>query len=75
MNIEIHRHAYPHRMGESAAHPIEPRWGTLAALLLVAGRSQPPRRALPTHPIAAHSGAPNCRFQVKFSHYCLPAAW
>ncbi|XVJ68330.1 MAG: hypothetical protein HEQ39_00760 [Rhizobacter sp.] len=48
--------------GESATHPIEPRCGTLAALLLVAGASPPPRPALPAHHIAAHSGVSNYRF-------------
>jgi len=65
MGIEIHRHAPLHRMGESATRPIEPRCGTPTTLLLVAGRSQPPRRALQAHPIAAHSDAPNCRFEVE----------
>ncbi|MGH8849239.1 MAG: hypothetical protein ACREXQ_18615 [Polaromonas sp.] len=51
-----------HRWGESATHPIEPPWGTLAALLLLAGMSLLPRRALPAHPMTAHSGASNCRF-------------
>ena len=55
-----------------ATHPIEPRCGALAALLLLAGMSpqrpaQAKRRArlrlaLPAHRIAAHSGASNCRF-------------
>ncbi len=52
-----------HRLGESATHPIEPPWGTLAALLLLAGISLLPRRALPAHPMPAHSGAFNRRFQ------------
>jgi len=43
--------------GESATHPIEPRFGTLAASLLLAGMSPQRRRALPAHRIAAHSGA------------------
>lgn len=62
MNIEPHRHAHHHQTGENATRPIAPRCGTLAALLLVAGSSQPPRRALPAHPITAHSGASNCGF-------------
>jgi hypothetical protein len=41
----------------SATHPIEPRCGTLAALLLLVGISPPRRRALPAHRNAAHSGA------------------
>ena len=61
-----------HLLGDSAAHPIAPRYGTLAALLLLAGigpqcPAQAKRRArlslaLPAHRIAAHSGALNCRF-------------
>jgi hypothetical protein len=62
MNIETSAHGASHLMGESATHPIAPRCGTLAALLLVAGNSQPPRCALPTHRITAHSDASNYRF-------------
>jgi len=62
MNIEISIHDRPHLLGESATHPIEPRCGALAALLLLAGMSPQRRRALPAHRIAAHSGASNCGF-------------
>jgi hypothetical protein len=106
MNADIRAHVDLHRLGESATRPIEPRYGALAALLLLAGMSPPGRyrpqadglrqttdspqglsvsglspkgeyrsaqqegtpvspqrrRALPTHRIAAHSGAFNCRF-------------
>jgi len=51
-------------LGESATHPIEPPWGTLATLLLLAGMSLLPRRALPALPMTAHSGAFNYRSQV-----------
>jgi hypothetical protein len=37
VNIEDFSHGQFHRLGESATHPIEPPWGALAALLLVAG--------------------------------------
>ena len=60
MKIEIPAHDHPNPLGESATHPIEPRYGTLAALLLLAGMSPQRRRALPAHRIAAHSGASNC---------------
>ena len=46
-------------MGENATQPIELRYGTLAALLL--GISPLRRRALPAHPITAHSVASNYR--------------
>ena len=49
-------------LGESATHPIQPRCGALAALLLLAGMRPPRRRALPAHRIAADSGASNCGF-------------
>ena len=35
MNIELGTYETPHRKGESATHPIEPRCGTLTALLLL----------------------------------------
>ena len=53
-------HDRVHLLGESATHPFEPRCGTLAALLLLAGMSPQRRRALPAHRSAAHSGASNC---------------
>jgi len=49
-------------MHDSATHPTEPHWRTLAALLLLAGMSPQRLLALPAHPIAAHSGASNCGF-------------
>jgi len=55
-------HEVAHLMGKSATHPSEPPWGTLAALLLLAGTSQPRRCALPAHPKTAHSGASNYGF-------------
>ncbi len=48
MDIEIRSHDHSHLLGESATHPIEPRCGTLAALLRLAGMSPqrcPPCRA------------------------------
>jgi hypothetical protein len=62
MNIQISSHESLCLLGENATHPIELRYGTMAALLLVAGICPPPRRALPAHRSAAHSGAFNCRF-------------
>ena len=65
MDTEIRSHYHPHLLGESATHPIEPRCGTLAALLRLAGRSPQRCHVLPAHRITAHSGASNCRFQVQ----------
>ena len=72
MNTGIRDHDQLDRVGESATHPIEPRCGALAALLLLAGMSpqrpaQTKRRArlrlvLPVPHITTHSGASNCRF-------------
>ena len=72
MNADVRDHDEHHRMGNSATHPIRPRCGALAALLLLAGMSpqrQAPakrrarlRQALPAHRIAARSGAFNCGF-------------
>ena len=61
MSIEISPPAHLHPLGESATQPIEPRCGTLSALLLLVGKSPLHRRALPSHRIAAHSTASNCR--------------
>ncbi len=65
MDTEICSHCHPHLLGESATHPIEPRCGTLAALLRLAGMSPQRCLALPAHRITAHSGASNCRYQVE----------
>jgi hypothetical protein len=46
----------------NAAHPIEPRCGTLAALLLLVGISPPRRRVLPARRITAHSAAPLVKY-------------
>ncbi len=62
MDIDLCTHDSDHLMGDNATHPIEPRCGTLAALLLLAGMSLRRRRALPAHRITAHSGASNYRF-------------
>lgn len=59
MHIDILDHEAAHLSGASAMPPIEPPCDALAALLLLAGRSQPRRRALPARPIAAHSDASN----------------
>ena len=62
MNTGIFDHEATHQLGDSATHPIEPPWRARAALLLLAGTSPQRRRALPAHPMTAHSGASNCRF-------------
>ena len=61
MLVEISLSASHHPTGKNATHPIEPRYGTLAALLLLVGISPMPRRVLPTHRIATHSAASNYR--------------
>jgi hypothetical protein len=55
MSIEIALPARHHHLGENATQPIEPCYGTLAALLLLVGKSPLRRCALPSHRIAAHS--------------------
>ncbi len=50
-----------HLLGENATYPIAPPDSALAALLILAGRSQRRRRALPGPCLTAHSGASNCR--------------
>jgi hypothetical protein len=50
MNTDIHTHDDPHLLGENATHPIEPRCGTLAGLLHLAGRAKPA-----AWPFARHS--------------------
>ena len=62
MNADEFGHKDFHLLGDSAAHPIEQRWRSLAALLVRAGMSSPRRHALPANAIAAHSGASNGRF-------------
>ncbi|MES2051824.1 MAG: hypothetical protein V4455_07660 [Pseudomonadota bacterium] len=48
-----------HRSSTCATHPIAPPWRVLAALLLLAGISPPPRHVLPSHPMTTHSGTSN----------------
>ncbi len=61
MPIKISLPACLHPMGENATQPIQPRYGTLAGLLLLMGISPLRRRALPAHRIAAHSPGSNYR--------------
>jgi hypothetical protein len=53
---------YPIRFVPNATRPIEPRYGTLAALLLLVGISPLRHHALPAHRIAAHSGVSLMKF-------------
>jgi len=48
MNSSFLAHGQGHLKGSNATHPIEPRWRTPAALLLLAGRS--PQRNQPCRP-------------------------
>src|SRR3954453_20730076 len=63
--VEVFGFDERHRRGESATHPCAPRSTRHAALLLLAGRSPLRRRALPGTPIAARTGAFNCRIKVE----------
>ena len=65
MNIELSTHDCIHRLGERATRPIAPRYGTLAALLLLVGMSPQHRHALPAHRIAAHLDVFNYRIKVQ----------
>lgn len=65
MNTEKPGHEGVDLMGESATNPIAPPGSALAALFLLAGMSPLRRRALPAHPLTAHSGLSNCGFQVE----------
>ncbi len=60
MDIDLSPHDHLHRLGESATHPIEPRCGALAALLLLAGMS--PQRRLP------------CRARLRLQAQAVPQA-
>ncbi len=62
MNSRIGVHETLHLLGDSATHPIEPRCGALAALLLLAGMSPQRRRALPPHPQRGPLGRVQLRF-------------
>lgn len=62
MGIDFSSHEGDHLPGANATHPIEPPWGALGALLLLAGTSPLRRPAFPSHPMTTHSGASNCRF-------------
>jgi hypothetical protein len=51
-----------YQQGESAAHPIELPSTTLAALRILAlAQAMAAVTALPSRPMTARSGAPNCR--------------
>jgi hypothetical protein len=62
MVVDVLDHDAAHLLGERATHPIEPPWGALGALLVLAGMSLPRPPAFPAHPMAAHSGVSNCGF-------------
>jgi hypothetical protein len=52
--------------GDGAAHPIEQPSTTLAALRILAlAQAMAAVRALPSPPMTARSGAPNCRIQAQ----------
>jgi hypothetical protein len=62
MNTETLDFDEIHLTSEGATDPIEPPGSVLAALLLLAGKSPLRRRALPAHPLTAHSGPSNYGF-------------
>ena len=62
MDASFRTHAHVYQLADSATHPSEPRYGALAALLLLAGNSPKRRLAVPAHPMTAHSGASNRGF-------------
>jgi hypothetical protein len=56
----------PHQWGDGAAHPIELPSTTLAALRLLAmAQAMAAVRVLPSRPMTARSGAPNCQIQAE----------
>jgi hypothetical protein len=59
MNAEYSASIDVHQLGETATHPIARFSSRLTALLLVAGGSPAPRRALPADSKTAHSDASN----------------
>ena len=61
MNTDDFGHESGPQMGESAMHPITPRWTRLGALFVLAHSSARRPLALPGTPIGARSGASNCR--------------
>ena len=56
MDTEIYTHDNPYLQVESATHPIEPRYGTLAALLRLAGMT--PQRSHPCRARLSRSLSP-----------------
>ena len=56
MNIDLFSFVYLHLSGDSATHPSEPCYGTLAALLRLAGRS--PKRCRPCRARRSRSLSP-----------------
>jgi hypothetical protein len=65
MSAGLFDHDAAHLMGDVAVHPIEQPWNVLAALFLLAGRSQPRRHALPAHPRATPWRASSHRIQAE----------
>ena len=56
----------PHQSGDGAAHPIELPSTTLAALRILAmAQAMAAVRVMPSRPMTARSGAPNCRIQAR----------
>ena len=62
VTIENCAHSQGHQAGESATHPIEPPWRTLAVLLLLAGDEPASSSRL----ASARHGSPLGRVQLRF---------
>jgi hypothetical protein len=59
-------HDRPHQKGDGAAHPTERPSTTLAALRILAmAQAMAALGALPSRPITARSGTPDCRIQTE----------
>jgi hypothetical protein len=62
MVVDVFEHDAAHLLGERATRPIEPPWGALGALFVLAGTSLLRPRAFPARPMTAHSGVSNFGF-------------
>ena len=73
MDTEISSHHHPHLLGESATHPIEPRYGTLAALLCMSPQRCHPCRARPSRSLSPFALSTGTQVPVEPQRSPLPA--